>query len=96
MHRPGEWRTNVSLGGKAEPCRLDPEAERLALAAARAIGAEMAGVDLIADLDLGPAGRAGGQRRAGLACPGTSDRNRRCGGDPRRLEGDGPVISRRS
>jgi tetrahydromethanopterin:alpha-L-glutamate ligase len=51
--RPGEWRTNVSLGGKAEPCRLDPEAERLALAAARAIGAEMAGVDLIADLDLG-------------------------------------------
>ena len=30
-----------------------PDAERLALAAARAIGAEMAGVDLIADLDLG-------------------------------------------
>ena len=53
MHRPGEWRTNVSLGGRAEPCRLDSEAERLALAAARAIGAEMAGVDLIADLDLG-------------------------------------------
>jgi len=50
---PGEWRTNVSLGGRAEPCRLDSEAERLALAAARAIGAEMAGVDLIADLDRG-------------------------------------------
>ena len=50
---PGEWRTNVSLGGRAEPCRLDAEAERLALAAARAIGAEMAGVDLITDLDLG-------------------------------------------
>jgi ribosomal protein S6--L-glutamate ligase len=50
---PGEWRTNVSLGGRAESCRLDPEAERLALAAARAIGAEMAGVDLIGDLDLG-------------------------------------------
>jgi tetrahydromethanopterin:alpha-L-glutamate ligase len=49
----GEWRTNVSLGGKAEPCRLDPEAEQLALAAVRAIGAEMAGVDLIADLDSG-------------------------------------------
>jgi ribosomal protein S6--L-glutamate ligase len=32
---------------------LDPEAERLALAAARAIGAEMAGVDLIPDLDRG-------------------------------------------
>ena len=51
--RPGEWRTNVSLGGKAEPCRLEPEAEGLALAAARSIGAEMAGVDLITDLDLG-------------------------------------------
>ena len=50
---PGDWRTNVSLGGRAEPCALEPEAERLALAAARAIGAEMAGVDLIPDLDRG-------------------------------------------
>jgi ribosomal protein S6--L-glutamate ligase len=49
----GEWRTNVSLGGRAELCTLDPEAERLALAAARAIGAEMAGIDLITDLDQG-------------------------------------------
>jgi tetrahydromethanopterin:alpha-L-glutamate ligase len=49
----GEWRTNVSLGGHAEPCRLDTEAQRLALDAAHAIGAEMAGVDLIPDLDLG-------------------------------------------
>ncbi len=53
-HAPaGEWRTNVSLGGRAELCGLEPEAERLALAAARAVGAEMAGVDLIADLDQG-------------------------------------------
>jgi ribosomal protein S6--L-glutamate ligase len=50
---PGEWRTNVSLGGRAEPFRLDAEAERLALAATRAVGAEMAGVDLIADMDQG-------------------------------------------
>jgi len=48
---PGEWRTNVSLGGHAESCRLDPDAERLALMAARAVGAEMAGVDLVLDLD---------------------------------------------
>ena len=48
-----DWRTNVSLGGRAEPCEPDPDAERLALAAARAIGAEMAGVDLIPDLDRG-------------------------------------------
>jgi ribosomal protein S6--L-glutamate ligase len=50
---PGEWRANVSLGGRAENCRLDPEAERLALAAAGAIGAELAGIDLMYDLDRG-------------------------------------------
>jgi ribosomal protein S6--L-glutamate ligase len=50
---PGEWRTNVALGGRAESCRLDPEATRLALAAARAVRAELAGVDLIHDLDRG-------------------------------------------
>jgi tetrahydromethanopterin:alpha-L-glutamate ligase len=49
----GEWRTNVSLGGRAEPSRLEPEAERLAVAAAQAIGAEMAGIDLVPDLDTG-------------------------------------------
>jgi tetrahydromethanopterin:alpha-L-glutamate ligase len=49
----GDWRTNVSLGGRAEPCELEPRAERLALAAADAIGAEMAGVDLVPDLDQG-------------------------------------------
>ncbi|QEH37339.1 Alpha-aminoadipate--LysW ligase LysX [Aquisphaera giovannonii] len=47
----GEWRTNVSLGGRAEPARLDRAADRLALAAAQAIGAEVAGVDLVEDLD---------------------------------------------
>jgi tetrahydromethanopterin:alpha-L-glutamate ligase len=49
----GDWRTNVSLGGRAEPCELEPRDERLALAAADAIGAEMAGVDLVPDLDQG-------------------------------------------
>jgi ribosomal protein S6--L-glutamate ligase len=48
---PGDWRTNASLGGLAESCRLDPGAQDLAIAAARAVGAEMAGVDLIHDLD---------------------------------------------
>ena len=48
-----DWRTNVSQGGRAEPCGPDPEAERLALAAARAVGARMAGVDLIPDVDRG-------------------------------------------
>jgi tetrahydromethanopterin:alpha-L-glutamate ligase len=48
---PGEWRTNVSLGGRAEACRLDSVAERLAIDSASALGAEMAGVDLIPDPD---------------------------------------------
>jgi tetrahydromethanopterin:alpha-L-glutamate ligase len=53
-HAPAdEWRTNVSLGGRAEATRLEPDAARLALAAARAIWAEMAGIDLIPDLDRG-------------------------------------------
>lgn len=50
---PGEWRTNVSLGGRAEPCRLSAEEERLAIGAARAVGAVVAGVDLITDVDRG-------------------------------------------
>jgi tetrahydromethanopterin:alpha-L-glutamate ligase len=49
----GEWRTNVAVGGRPERCRLDPEAERLAIRAARAVGTEMAGVDLLPDLDRG-------------------------------------------
>jgi ribosomal protein S6--L-glutamate ligase len=50
---PGEWRTNVAVGGRAEACRLDPGAERLALRAAEAVGADMAGVDLLDDPDRG-------------------------------------------
>ncbi|APW58758.1 ATP-grasp domain-containing protein [Paludisphaera borealis] len=49
----GEWRTNVAIGGRAEAWRPDPQAERLAVAAAAALGAEFAGVDLIEDLDRG-------------------------------------------
>ena len=49
----GEWRTNVSLGGRAEPAKIDFEAEHLALGAAKALGAEIAGVDLVEDLDRG-------------------------------------------
>jgi ribosomal protein S6--L-glutamate ligase len=43
------WRTNVSQGGRAELCQLDANDEALACAAARAVGAEMAGVDLMFD-----------------------------------------------
>ncbi|WP_165244487.1 ATP-grasp domain-containing protein [Paludisphaera soli] len=49
----GEWRTNIAIGGRAEAWTPDAEAERLAVAAAEAVGAVFAGVDLIEDLDQG-------------------------------------------
>jgi RimK family alpha-L-glutamate ligase len=44
---PGEWRTNIALGGRRE--RVDPPAaaQVLALAAARVTGAHLVGVDLL-------------------------------------------------
>ena len=44
---PGEWRTNVSLGGSRRAVEPADEAIRLALAAAAAIDADLVGVDLI-------------------------------------------------
>jgi RimK family alpha-L-glutamate ligase len=41
------WRTNVAQGGRAEPVTLTTEEERLTLAAARAVGTPVAGVDLL-------------------------------------------------
>ncbi len=49
----GEWRTNVAVGGRPEACVLDPEAERLAIRSAKAVGAVMAGVDLLPDSTRG-------------------------------------------
>lgn len=50
---PGEWRTNVALGGSAEAHAASPEESRLAIAAAAAVSAEAAGVDLVLDPDRG-------------------------------------------
>jgi RimK family alpha-L-glutamate ligase len=44
---PGEWRTNVSLGGGRRPVDPPQEAVRLGLSAAGAIGADLVGVDLL-------------------------------------------------
>ena len=48
IERSGEgWRTNLARGGRARPVRLDAEQGRLCVAAAAALGADYAGVDLL-------------------------------------------------
>ncbi|MGX1543854.1 lysine biosynthesis protein LysX [Streptomyces adustus] len=52
VYRTGEsLRTNVALGGQTRPCEVTPEIEKLSLDAAAAVGADIAGVDLIEDRD---------------------------------------------
>ncbi len=46
-HAREGWRTNVAQGGRAESVRATAEEQRLALAAAAAVGAKAAGVDLL-------------------------------------------------
>jgi RimK family alpha-L-glutamate ligase len=43
----GEWRTNVARGGAVHPAELPPAWTELSLRAARAVGTEYAGVDLL-------------------------------------------------
>jgi RimK family alpha-L-glutamate ligase len=50
-HANGDWRTNVSQGGRPECVTLTAAEERLALQAARAVGAPMCGVDLLLGRD---------------------------------------------
>lgn len=47
--RSTHWRSNVARGAVSEHCELDQEVAKLAVAAAAAVGAEVAGVDLIED-----------------------------------------------
>ena len=48
---PGEWRTNIALGGHRRPVVAPPRAQALALAAAATIRAGLVGVDLLPDGD---------------------------------------------
>jgi tetrahydromethanopterin:alpha-L-glutamate ligase len=48
---PGEWRTNVALGGRSIATTPPADACELALAATRRLGTDLAGVDLLPDGD---------------------------------------------
>ena len=43
----GDFRSNIHQGGSAEPVRVRPEERKLAIAATRALGLDVAGVDII-------------------------------------------------
>ena len=47
----GHWITNVARGATSTRCEVTPEIAQLAVAAVRAVGATLAGVDLVETLD---------------------------------------------
>jgi RimK family alpha-L-glutamate ligase len=52
MAGPGEWRTNVTLGGQILEAELPPGTSELAIETARAIGIDFVGVDLLPTRDV--------------------------------------------
>ncbi|MEM0444615.1 MAG: lysine biosynthesis protein LysX [Nitrososphaerota archaeon] len=48
-----EWRTNVALGGKTEPIRLNGEIAELSLKAAEAVNGDCISVDILEDMNTG-------------------------------------------
>lgn len=47
-HGPeGDFRSNCTIGGRMEPCRISDECAELAIAAAEAVGADFCGVDIL-------------------------------------------------
>jgi len=48
-----DFRTNYSLGGTVEKVKITPEQEEIAIAAAKAIGCNWCGVDIIVDKNTG-------------------------------------------
>ena len=77
--RDGGWRTNISLGGEARAIDLPPAWSELALTAARVVGADYAGVDLLPASDgtihvlevNGIPGWAGAQKATSVDIAGT-------------------------
>jgi [lysine-biosynthesis-protein LysW]--L-2-aminoadipate ligase len=43
----GNWKTNMALGGTAEPCKVTPEMEEMCIKAKNAVQGDIVGVDLM-------------------------------------------------
>lgn len=50
-HNAEDWRTNISRGAKGEAFTPDADLQKLAITAARAVGAEIAGIDFLPGQD---------------------------------------------
>ncbi|MCR5686464.1 MAG: RimK family alpha-L-glutamate ligase [Lachnospiraceae bacterium] len=53
-HNPNDFRSNITGGGMAEPHEVTEEEERMAIAAAKKLGLDFAGVDMLIAEDGGP------------------------------------------
>ncbi len=49
----GNWKTNMALGGVAEPCKVTPEMEEMCIKAKNAVQGDIVGVDLMESDDKG-------------------------------------------
>ena len=49
----GNWKTNMSLGGIAEPCKVTPEMEEMCIKAKNAVQGDIVGVDLMESNEKG-------------------------------------------
>ena len=50
---PDEWKTNMALGGRAEPCTVTAELEELCVRASNSVQGEFVGVDLMESDEFG-------------------------------------------
>ncbi len=44
---PENWKTNIALGGRSEPCKITPELEETIMKTVRVIGSGVLGIDLM-------------------------------------------------
>ena len=76
--RTGEWRSNIHRGGAGTSVELDPDYARSAMSAARAIGLDVAGVDMLEGRTVRswPRSTLLPDSRGSIGCAGSTRRGR--------------------